>query len=80
MTKLIGITCRTLVIGSLCVVALTWITSHNDYYMGGTYVAGNYFPIGAFSILLILILLINPLLKRMVPGNGLSSSELLVTW
>jgi len=48
--------------------------------VNGTYVAGNHFPIGAFFVLLLLILLVNPVLKKSTPDRELSPAELLTIW
>lgn len=78
--RLVGVTLRAIIIGVICVVILTWITPYNDYYVGGTYVAGNHLPIGACFVLLILVLLINPFLKRSRPNRELSPAELITIW
>ena len=78
--RLVGITFRAVIIGVICVVILTWLTPYNDYYVGGTYIAGNHFPIGACFVLLILILLLNPLLKKSRYNKELSPAELITVW
>ncbi len=78
--RLIDVTFRSVIIGVICVIILTWVTPYNDYYVGGTFVAGNHFPIGACFVLLILVLLLNPLLKKSKPGRELSPSELIIVW
>lgn len=77
---LVGVTFRSVAIGVICVVVLTWITPYNDYYVGGTYIAGNHFPIGACFVLLIFILFLNPFLKKSKLSQELSPPELITIW
>jgi hypothetical protein len=64
-TRLSGgadLTWRALIIGLLGVLGLNLLTPVNDFALGNTYLTGNHFPVGAFFLLLILVLVVNLLL------------------
>ncbi|MDE0317733.1 MAG: hypothetical protein OXM61_22875 [Candidatus Poribacteria bacterium] len=73
-------TVRALLLGSALVIVQTAITPYNDYYLQGTDVAGNHFPLGAVFTLIFLTLVINPILKRVFPRATLNPAELIVIW
>jgi hypothetical protein len=76
----VRVTPRALLTGVFCTAALVAVTPYNDLYILGTYVAGNHFPVGAFAVLLALVLVVNPLLRRGRVGRPFSSAELLTVW
>ena len=65
-------------IGFVFVTLICLITPYNNYYVGGTYPAGNHFPIGPVFILITLVLITNPLLKSIRTRFGLNSKELVL--
>lgn len=73
-------TVRAIFIGIALVILQTAITPYNDYYLQGTDIAGNHFPLGAVFTLILLTLLINPILKKLLPKKVLSASEFIVIW
>ncbi len=73
-------TVRALLLGLALVIVQTAITPYNDYYLQGTDVAGNHFPLGAVFTLIFLTLVINPILKRVFPRATLNPAELIVIW
>ncbi|MDE0636811.1 MAG: hypothetical protein OXI43_13320 [Candidatus Poribacteria bacterium] len=73
-------TVRALLLGLALVVVQTAITPYNDYYLQGTDIAGNHFPLGAVFTLIFLTLVINPILKRVFPRATLNPAELIVIW
>lgn len=73
-------TVRALLLGLALVVVQTAITPYNDYYLQGTDIAGNHFPLGAVFALIFLTLVINPILKRVFPRATLNPAELIVVW
>jgi hypothetical protein len=75
-----GVTLRATLIGLACVVLLCAYVPYNDYYVQGTFLAGNHFPIGAVFLLVIFVLVINVVLKLVTKGPGLSTSELATIW
>jgi hypothetical protein len=66
--------------GFACVVLLCAYVPYNDYYVQGTFLAGNHFPIGAVFLLALLVLVINVALKLIKKGAELSTSELATIW
>ncbi len=78
-SKLRPITLRSVVIGLVCVIFLCLITPYNDYYIRGTFAAGNHFPIGSFFLFtaLTLIAIGLRLLKSRWEFTG---TELITIW
>ena len=57
------------------------ITPYNDYYIGATYLSGNFFPIGGVAILLLLTLVINPLVIALgYREKAFRPSEIITCW
>ncbi|RKU13277.1 hypothetical protein C6501_09440 [Candidatus Poribacteria bacterium] len=73
-------TVRALLLGLALVVVQAAITPYNDYYLQGTDIAGNHFPLGAVFTLIFLTLVINPILKSVFPRATLNPAELIVIW
>lgn len=73
-------TVRAILIGLALVILQTAITPYNDYYLQGTDIAGNHFPLGAVFTLIFLTLLVNPILKTVLPRAILNPKELIVIW
>lgn len=73
-------TVRALLIGLVLVILQTAITPYNDYYLQGTDIAGNHFPLGAVFTLIFLTIIINPFFKRLLPRATLKSGELILIW
>ncbi|MCG9127540.1 hypothetical protein JT359_08085 [Candidatus Poribacteria bacterium] len=73
-------TVRSILIGLALVILQTAITPYNDYYLQGTDIAGNHFPLGAVFTLIFLALLVNPIIKNVLPRALLNPKELIVIW
>ncbi len=73
-------TLRALLIGLALVIVQTAITPYNDYYLQGTDISGNHFPLGAVFTLIFLTLVINPIVKKILPQAMLNPAELIVIW
>ena len=71
---------RAILIGLGLVVIQTAITPYNDYYLQGTDIAGNHFPLGAVFTLIFLTFVVNPILKKAFPRAVLNPAELMVVW
>ncbi len=69
-----------LAIGLLVSTVLVAITPFNDNLIMGTYFAGNHFPIGAFLILIVLVLTVNVLLGKWFPHLALRPAQLVAIW
>jgi len=74
------ITKRSVVIGLLSAAFLCLITPYNDYYVRGTFAAGNHFPIGSFFLWVLLVLFGAILLRRLSKKLALTATELIVIW
>ena len=74
------VTPRAVVIGVLYVVFLAALTPYNDYYIRNTFLAGNHFPIGSFFLFSVLVIGVNPVMRRFGLRNMLTPTELLVVW
>lgn len=75
-----GFTWRAFAVGGLYVLFLSALTPYNDYYVRNTFIAGNHFPIGQFFLFSLLILAVNPALRRIRPSAAFSAAELMVIW
>lgn len=73
-------TARAILIGLTLVIVQTAITPYNDYFLQGTDISGNHFPLGAVFTLIFLTLIINPILKTLFPRATLNPKELIVIW
>ena len=75
-----GITVRAVAMGALTMVLFAFVTPYSDYYLNGTFVSGNHFPLGAVFVFMALVLVVNPLLRKLYPEAQLSPAELIVIW
>ncbi|MDE0556314.1 MAG: hypothetical protein OXI24_19040, partial [Candidatus Poribacteria bacterium] len=66
---------RAVLIGLALVILQTAITPYNDYYLQGTDISGNHFPLGAVFTLIFLTFVINPILKKVFPRVVLSPAD-----
>jgi len=73
-------TLRAIIIGLALVIVQTAVTPYNDYYIQGTEISGNHFPLGSIFVLIILTLGINTILKKMIPKAILNPRELITIW
>lgn len=78
--NLTGITLRSVLIGIFCITFLCLITPYNDYYVRGTFVAGNHFPIGSFFLFVIILLMGDIALRKFKPNIALKPAELITIW
>ena len=62
-------TLRAVLIGLALVIVQTAITPYNDYYLQGTDISGNHFPLGAVFTLIFLAIVVNPILKKVVSSG-----------
>jgi hypothetical protein len=74
-----GATLRSILVGVLGVIIICVVEPYNSFYARGTHLVDSYFPIGAFFILL-LIVLVNVVLVKLKPGYEFTTEELLVIW
>lgn len=74
------VTIAALAIGVLATAILVAATPINDMLLNGTKIAGNHFPIGAFAVLLILVLVVNVVLRKLAPRLALSPAQLIAVW
>lgn len=75
-----GVTFRAVVLGLLLVALLSAIVPYNDYFIHGSPLTGNHFPIGVTFLFLLLCLAVNVSARRFAPGLEFSPSELLTVW
>jgi len=74
------VTPRSALLGLACAAFVAAFAPYNDFVLNNTYFIGNHFPIGITLMMVLLILCVNPLLKRLMPGAALRSSELITVW
>jgi len=75
-----GVTPAALIIGVLASAALVAITPYNNSLLMNTWIAGNHFPIGAFTVLVVLTLVVNAALRKSLPRLVLSPAQLIAVW
>ncbi len=71
---------RAVLLALAAVACFAWITPYNDYDLQNTYVAGNLFPMGAMVAVLALVLLVNPVLRRVAPRWVFRPHEIGLVW
>src|SRR6476646_11602249 len=74
----VGITRRSLVIGTLCVVAVCGVTPLNDLIFNDTSLAAGFVPLAAVLIAFLLVVGVNAPLHRWFPSQALATNELAV--
>ena len=74
-----GVTLRSILVGVLGVIIICVVEPYNSFYARGTHLVDSYFPIGAFFIILLLVL-VNVVLAKLRPGYKFTTEELLVIW
>lgn len=68
-------TLRAVIIGLLLAFGISSFTYFNDHIIRQTYLIGNHFPIGVFGFLILLVMVVNPIIKRVRGGIGLKTRE-----
>jgi len=74
------VTPRAVILGLVIMILFAFVTPYNDYYLNGTFITGNHFPLGAVFVFVLLVLAINPILRKLAPGTELATGELIVIW
>jgi len=74
------VTFRAVVLGLLLVAILSSIVPYNDYYIHGTPLTGNHFPIGVVFFFFVLCFAVNATVRKFFRGLELAASELLTVW
>jgi len=75
------VTPRAFLIGLVLALVICAVLPYNDYFVGATFLSGNWFPIGGVAALLLLVLFVNPallFLKR--PTLVFSPAEIITIW
>ncbi|MDK1032366.1 MAG: hypothetical protein QGD94_10195, partial [Planctomycetia bacterium] len=73
-----GITLRAVLVGFAIVILIAAAEPFNTFYHRNTALIGNHFPLAVVFAMLLLILVVNPLLKGLLPGSQFAPSELVV--
>jgi len=63
-------------IGLVASIAIWVLTPYNNFVLLGSFISDSYLPIGALFLFLIIVLLVNPLLRRISPYSAFSSRDL----
>jgi len=75
------VTRRAFLLGLILSLAMCAVMPYNDYYVGATYLSGNFFPIGAIGAVLALTLLVNPLLITLGRRSAIfRRTEIMTVW
>ena len=73
-------TIRAIFIGIIWVIVQSIIAPYNNYYIRGSSLSGNHFPVTSVFILTVLCLVVNVIIKKVKPGRELSAKELATVW
>jgi len=63
-------------IGLFGALIIWYVTPYNNFVIGSSYVADSYLPVLCLFITVLLVLLVNPLLRRLLPGLALDRPQL----
>jgi len=75
------VTPRAFIVGLVAALSLCAITPYNDYFVAATYLAGNFFPVGAIAAVLAIVLIINPLLILLGRREAIfNAGEIVTVW
>lgn len=75
------VTLRACLLGLLFAVLFSAIMPYNDYFIAATYLSGNFFPIDAFAMILLLVLVVNPLLILFGARDKIfTGAEIITVW
>lgn len=74
-----GFTLKAILTGVIGVIIICAVEPYNAYYVGGTHLVGNHFPIAAIFLFLIIILF-HVSLKAIKPKYGYTTAELITIW
>ena len=74
-----GFTLKAVLTGVVGVIIICAVEPYNAYYVGGTHLVGNHFPIASVFLFLITIL-VHAALKSLKPSYGFTTAELIVVW
>ena len=76
-----GVTPRAFFLGLSLALAMCAVMPYNDYYVGATFLSGNFFPIGAIGAVLALVLAVNPFLIAIGQRASLfRPGEIIMVW
>jgi hypothetical protein len=70
-----GFTLKAILTGVVGVIIICAVEPYNAYYVGGTHLVGNHFPIAS-----VFLILIHAALKSLKPSYGFTTAELIVIW
>ena len=73
-------TLRALLLGLLCVVVEAAVIPYNEAVVRGTSLTGNHLPACSMILLLALVLIANPIARKLRPGLEFKPAELAVVW
>ncbi len=74
------VTIAALLIGLVTILIFAAFIPINDILLENTYIGGNHFPLGAFTVLLILVLVVNVILRKLAPALILSPAQMIAVW
>jgi len=75
-----SVTLRSILVGLGCAIFLCLITPYSDYYIRGTFVSGNHFPIGSFFLYILVTLVAFIGIGRWKPRWGFTPAEMVTIW
>jgi hypothetical protein len=73
-----GLTFRAVAIGATLCILLTLWTIHSAYVTHSSFITIAHLPIAALCPLVIVVLILNPILKSIMPGRSLTRQEIII--
>ncbi|HEY7090664.1 MAG TPA: DUF6785 family protein [Tepidisphaeraceae bacterium] len=74
----VGVSWRSILVGSLLVALVCGLTPYNDYVVNNTFMVGSYLPLVMVLSFFVLVVGINALLLRFLPARAFNTRELAV--
>ncbi|MBN1674567.1 MAG: hypothetical protein JXR37_26205 [Kiritimatiellae bacterium] len=65
-----------ILIGLAGAVFIWFITPYNNFVLGNAYISDDFMPVAALFVVLVLVLGVNPLLRRLAPGAALNAGQM----
>jgi len=69
-----------ILIGLAGAVFVWFVTPYNNFVLGNAYISDDFMPVAALFVLLVLVLGVNPLLRRLAPASALDARQMAIVF